>query len=173
MPRPHDITEQRIQAWTERCGEPIDDGMKYTEKTRLAQQEALYAGFWLEEQLQPLGLAAEQISDSLPSCGQISFGRDPWMVAERVLFLAGEGRGRLLFTPGAKLADDLMSGKLDALFGPGPGVHSPDAVRRLKDALDIKDLTELVSRTGAATPEEAQAKMQASVERLERNFERR
>jgi hypothetical protein len=91
-------------------------------------------------------------------------------VAETTLFLVQNGA--TFFKPGPKLAEDLLHGKLDGIYGEGPGSHSPRAVALLKAAMGLTSLKEIIARTGSTTVEEARAKVRAELDEMERDLPR-
>jgi hypothetical protein len=170
MPRPSHITKEQIQGWKERLGPLPETLSSHTPKWHASYLEAGLAGSWLGDPLHEAKVDSDTITDSCTACGQISFGRDPWEVAEKVLLLTSSGR---LLKPGLLLADALHNGAMDAEFGPGPGFHSADAIRRMKEAMDIQNLDDLVARVGASSLDDAHAKVKTQVENLRQKIERR
>jgi hypothetical protein len=102
--------------------------------------------------------------------GQVTFGRDPWRVAETTLFLIKNGA--TIPKPGPKLAEDLNHGKLDCIYGPGPGVHSREAVRRLKEAMGIERIEDVIKLAGATSAAEARDKIKAEIDEMEAEFKK-
>jgi hypothetical protein len=83
MSRPNFVTEQDIARW----GANIDqDPMIPSEFAGISiMREVLYAGLWLAEQLDQLGCHPLLITRVQYTAGQLSYGRDPWEVAQEVL----------------------------------------------------------------------------------------
>jgi hypothetical protein len=167
MPRPADVSDEQVAEWLSRFVEPKKDHvLVWTPIMKASSREVIVAGFWLEERLkaEAPSLGEEERDRVLQANGQISFGRDPWAVASISLTLAKKGE---VFQPGPQLAEDLMYERLDGVFGIGPSVASRAGVQRLKEALGVRNLQDLLIRTGSTTLEEAQTKIKGEVNRIE------
>lgn len=85
--RPEFITEEDIARWEK----------NYEEGTRKNPEipsflldspiirEVCYAGMWLAEELTKLGCADDMITRIQFTAGRMSFGRDPWAVAQQIM----------------------------------------------------------------------------------------
>ena len=83
MNRPDFVTGQDIERWS---------GIIDTESTHiqgfaslLPLREVLYASFWLAEQLQQEKCPTDIITRIQYTMGSLSFGKDPWAVAQEML----------------------------------------------------------------------------------------
>ena len=171
MPRPPDVTEERIAAWMAQLPPQPERALKKKPIVEAGANEAACAGYWLEEKLiAETSLDEDQRYDVLTANGQICFGRDPWKVSETTLFLLKNSAK--IPKAGKKLAEDLVHGRLDGIYGPGPGVHSKEAVERMKAAMGITDVREILELAGASSVEEARAKIEAEAEEMEKEFEK-
>ncbi len=166
MPRPPDVTEERIAAWLAGMGPPKERALKKTPVNEAAMDEAACACSWLWEKLEAeTQLAHDARKRACEAAGQICFGRDPWAVVEKALLICTHGD---MPAPGMKLAKDLTEGKLDSIFGPGPDLVTKDGIARMKKAMGIDDLSKLVEMSGSATVEEAKAKIQSDIDAMEK-----
>lgn len=83
MNRPEFVTDEDIQRWSD-----IVDNDKTLPKhfaDFAILREVLYASFWLAENLQKDGCPAEIITRIQYTMGSLSFGKDPWVVAQEML----------------------------------------------------------------------------------------
>lgn len=158
MPRPPDISSERLDFWRRRYEE-----VRLQEDPELFEtpEETYFAISWLEEQL---GATDTEISEEAYevafAAGQISFGRDPWEVMKLVL---EDYRRGVKYEPGDALAHQLEQGQLDNRFGPGPGLHSPDAIKRMMDALGIEKPSDILRMLNVQTKGEAKALVQSKL----------
>jgi hypothetical protein len=83
MKRPEFITNEDIMRWSENIDN--DDTLPQAVKESPVIREVCYAGLWISEELEKLGCSKELISKVQYTGGQLSFGRDPWEVHQRLL----------------------------------------------------------------------------------------
>lgn len=83
MTRPEFVTDEDIQRWSELVDNDKNLPPGFAEYAVL--REVLYASFWLAENLQQDGCAPELITRIQYTMGALSFGKDPWVVAQDML----------------------------------------------------------------------------------------
>lgn len=105
-------TLAQMEVWFQECLDNPPPDMEFLNSVRgipevLAKfKEAMFAGWWLENQLIPLGASKQQISDLCFAHGQHCFGRDPWEMAEYILDGYKSGNPE---TPGPELAERIFN----------------------------------------------------------------
>jgi hypothetical protein len=83
MSRPEFITAEDIQRWSEIVDKDV--GIPETFKGFDLLREVLYASFWMAENLKKEGCPDEIIVRIQYTMGQLSFGHDPWQIAQEML----------------------------------------------------------------------------------------
>lgn len=86
MKRPEFITAEDIQKWADNIDN--DPRMKQFPSWTLKSEsfrEMCYAGLWLAETLDSLGVDVELIRRIQFTAGRMCFGRDPWDVSRFIL----------------------------------------------------------------------------------------
>jgi hypothetical protein len=82
MPRPDFITNEKISEYDEMIdSDPESQPLAASATIR----EVCYAGLYLAEELEKLQCPEEYILRIQYTCGQLSFGRDPWEVHQDIL----------------------------------------------------------------------------------------
>lgn len=81
MPRPEFVTEEDIERWTPAVDLALPEELRNTSLVR----EVCYAGMWLGEQLEILDCPEDYNVRIIYTAGKLSFGRDPWEVAQTLL----------------------------------------------------------------------------------------
>ena len=82
MPRPESVTHEDIRRWDEEINQ--DPEMRLMGSFALIR-EVCYAGAWIADELERLMCPDEYIARIRYTVGNLSFGRDPWEVAARLL----------------------------------------------------------------------------------------
>jgi hypothetical protein len=83
MSRPEFITAEDIQRWSDTIDN--DKGVPETFKSFDLLREVLYASFWMAENLKKEGCSDELIVRIQYTMGALSFGHDPWQIAQEML----------------------------------------------------------------------------------------
>jgi len=83
MNRPEFVTEADIQRWSDTIDNDPNPLRHFADFAIL--RELLYASFWLAESLQKEGCPAEIIPRIQYTMGGLSFGKDPWIIAQEML----------------------------------------------------------------------------------------
>lgn len=83
MKRPDFITDEDIKRWSEVIN--LEPAHVREFASFEAGREVLYASFWLAEHLQEEGCPPEIITRIQYTMGSLSFGHDPWEIAQEML----------------------------------------------------------------------------------------
>jgi hypothetical protein len=83
MSRPNNISNEDISRWDEIIDS--EENLPSILKNSAVIKEVCYAGQWLSEELRKLDCKEDHIVRIAYTCGQLSFGRDPWDVAIKML----------------------------------------------------------------------------------------
>jgi hypothetical protein len=168
MPRPTEITEEQIAKWDADLSPPDSKNDPFSDND--TRKEVGYAGSWLDEQLRAMGLNERQAYLASTAMGQVCVGRsDPWAVAQKVLELAKEGK---LLQPGPQLANALLHGQLDDVFGPGGSLNKPGDIEKFMEILGVSSIEELVKKYNCNSVQEMREKLRAEIAAMEVDFAR-
>lgn len=83
MSRPEFVTNEDIIRWTQNIDN--DPEMPPVLIDNPIIKEVCFAGLWLSEELSKLGCPSDRITRIQFMAGRLCFGRDPWVVVQRVL----------------------------------------------------------------------------------------
>lgn len=159
MPRPTDVTDTDIQKWTEEFKQVESPYKRFNSEAR---REVYFAGCWLAQRIQEsLELTELELNAQAEACGQISLGRDPWLVAKIVLEEVLTG---VIYHPGRELAEALLRGELDSRFGPGVTGRTWEGIERLLQAAGVSSVAELL---GYDSIEEAREALRKKLEDID------
>jgi len=159
-PRPLGATDEKIAEWELKLKNQGPPGMSFGPRYEAMAREAFYAGCWLRERLMERDVDPLLRRKSCASLGQISHGRDPWLVARIML---DDFEKATYYEPGLELGDALLRGELSAHFGPGGEGRSKHEMMEL---LEIGSLQELLDRYGVKTPAELKAKLETEIAKI-------
>jgi hypothetical protein len=83
MPRPEFITDEDINRWSLN----IDNDKNFSKELISSPiiREVCYAGLWLAEELTKLDCPEYLITSIQYTAGNLSFGRDTWMISQLIL----------------------------------------------------------------------------------------
>jgi len=172
MPRPKTVTDEQMAAWQARLDAcPDEPPFDYTPEIIAARNEAVCAGYWLDERLEAeTSLTPNERATTRHSFGQICVGRDPWKVADSIALLCKHGAR--IPALGRVLARKLLDGELDGIFGPGATTNTAANAANAMKLLGFKNLQDILRMTGSKTVAEAKAKLQAQIDDMEKDFSR-
>lgn len=80
MSRPDFISLEDITRWNNLIESELPEELANNETIK----EVCYAGQWLGEQLASLYCSEDYMESIIHTAGKLSFGRDPWDIAERL-----------------------------------------------------------------------------------------